>query len=686
VSAGGAGRAGAPDDPARWFLPAGAGATGNEGAWDGGCEVVTFTSGLAAMSAMRDALEGAIAEAGEAAAAGLPPGRRGHVYLAAWRLNGMRDLSQTNAWAMEAWEGHVAADDALPDPARGPIPVHWAASDQTVLGLLLRLLQAGVRVRVLLWLPSLLARAHGLGPHIEDHLHTARVIAAESRRLGPADDGAPLGIVALDLRVARGAGVAASHHTKALVVRGHRRGVAFCGGVDLAFTRRHALPLLGDWQSGSSIPDPAAGWPRALGVDYSAIEAVRPLTARQPSDLPVRVYGDGRTGATRQLWHDQHLRVEGPAVATIERFLGERWAAAGRARDLADAPNGQWRTGQVLFSSTAAFDAATGSIHPLPEPEPVAPLPGAPTRVQVWRTLPAGPRRRPRLRGGGQDGAFTVMAGIARACAAARELVWITDQYFWSRPLARLLNRRLKEVPGLRVLLLLPPFADAQGPYQHHARALALAELVAGLPGGPDGRAGPVAVYDLWCPPEGGGRDGTGGPGANGRANPRGRGIYAHAKTQLYDGSLLVCGSANLNRRSLTCDTEMDCAVLDRAVVADHQRRLWDWIFMGVRWPGVDLDEPGSGARFLDAVRAAAAAGPSLLVPDPWARRSPALPGGVRRPDGPLFGTFGAVYEGLLDPTSLPPALERAADAGPRGHGDLTALADRLDTWAQRRG
>jgi phosphatidylserine/phosphatidylglycerophosphate/cardiolipin synthase-like enzyme len=635
---------GAGADPARWLLPAGSGATGSGGAWDEGCAVVSYTDGLAAMSAMRDAIETAIAEAGEAAAAGLPPGRRGRVHLAAWRLNSFRDLSQANGWALEAWNGHLA----------GPP----AGSDQTVLGLLLRLLQAGVMVRALLWLPTGMARAYGYGPHIEDHLHIARVVAAESRRLGPAAGGEPLGVVALDLRVAHGAGMTASHHTKALVVRGHRTSVAFCGGVDLAYTRRYGPPLGGDWQSGEAIPDPADGWPRGAGVDYSVVDTVPPLVARQPSDLPVRVYGDGRRPGTRQLWHDQHLRVVGPAVATIEACLRERWSAPGRPVTLDQAPHGCWRPNQVLLSAPEAFDAPTGRIHPLPPPAPVAPATAGSSRVQVWRTLPAR-----RSRGGAPvppAGAFTVLAGVARACSAARELVWITDQYFWSRPLARLLNRRLKQVPSLHVLLLLPPYADAQAPYQHRARARALGDLTAGLAPAAGG-ASRVAVYDLWCPAEGG---------------APGRGIYAHAKAQLYDGSLLVCGSANMNRRSFTCDTELACAVLDREVVADHQRRLWDWLFMGAPWPGVDLDEPGSGARFMAAVRAAVGRGRSLLVPDPWARRRPALPGGVRRPDGPLLGTFGPVYGGLLDPTSLPARLERGAGADDRG--DLVELAARL--------
>src|SRR5207245_840330 len=123
--------------------------------------------------------------------------------------------------------------------------------------------------------------------------------------------------------------------------------------------------------------------------------------------------------------------------------------------------------------------------------------------VQMWRTIPRRPNRvSPTLSGG----EFTVMAGYANAIKKTSQLIWIFEQYFWSRPLARLLNSHLRETPGLRLIMVLPPHADMDGSHRfgpvevspqldvvaHHARQLALDDLTSGLP---DGRIG---IYNLW--------------------------------------------------------------------------------------------------------------------------------------------------------------------------------------------
>ena len=145
-------------------------------------------------------------------------------------------------------------------------------------------------------------------------------------------------------------------------------------------------------------------------------------------------------------------------------------------------------------------------------------------------------------------------------------------------------------------------------------------------------------------------------------------GIYVHAKVQTYDGGLLVCGSANMNRRSFLCDAELGIAVADPAVVAAHQQALWEFLFPTVAWPALDLSVSGNGVQFFDEFTKASGVtevgqvGPSLLILDPWDLDDAPLPSGAVRTRAPLgmLGehAFNWYYEHISDPSSLDSACE----------------------------
>jgi phosphatidylserine/phosphatidylglycerophosphate/cardiolipin synthase-like enzyme len=628
--------------------------------YDTNCEVTTIIGGYAAMLAMRAALEQAIADGQAAEQAGShPAGQRGHVYIANWRLNAQRDLSDANPWLTHIWK---ASDRAT-------------TADQTALGLVLRLMQAGVRVRILIWLPTK-ASVKGAGPaHLEDHYYIARAVAAESDRLNKKwnlQD--PIGVVGLDLRTAEGS-VAGAHHQKMMVIRGLTQDVAFCGGVDFAFTRRDSPAdpssydpaktqfLNGDWQSANGFPPLAKSWPPGATLwppdattDYSALAALDIPTDLQESDLPETEDNPPKRdiyGFVAHIWHDQHLKLEGPIVSTLEDQFAERWRDTAQVFGLSDPANRS--AGQVIFSSPAAFDAQTGAITPLPLSSQVASPPGASSTVQLLRTIPW---RDSRTGPPFQRAEFTVMGGVLAATKAATELVWIFDQYFWSLPLARLLNYRICQPgSGLHIILILPPYADTRPKIIHLARQRALQALADQAP------AGRIGVYDLWDP------------------RGAGRGIYCHAKMQTYDGSLMICGSPNMNRRSFACDSEIACAVLDLAVVSQHQQRLWELLFNGVSsqsgtWPGLDLNQQGNGAKFFAAFDAAAQDPAAYVRPDPWQSSAPALPNGVPLPRGQFGST--AFIDRIFDPTSLDRVME--ADVSYRdANGNLVTRQARLD-------
>ena len=603
-------------DPNKWFLkfsPNGEGRpwgddtymakrVGDYKPWDENCKVIPMIGGYEALSAMRESLEAAISEAQQ--------GKKGYVYIADFRLDPLRDLSDDNPWIVQnrPWNER---DSAI--------------KDQTVLGFILRLMQAGINVRILLWLPISASVFVGLGPHISDHVYIAEVVSKECERLSKNDPSArDRGIVALDMRVA--SPLTSTHHQKMMVIRVGDVNVGYCGGVDLAFTRRDTpdeshrysydpkatlddlLVLMesnppqflgGDWQSGKNVPhvfdsqDKTHRWPKSLDTIYEALRDVSNPLHPDP-DLPKEVYGDDY-----QIWHDQHLRLQGPIIKTLEEQFCERWQDSGNVHETGFWGSLHIKNNQVIFSSKTAIK--DDDIKRLDEPKEVDLVQGGSSLVQMWRTIPLRMERKrpPFIRG-----EFTIMAGIANACQAADELIWIFDQYFFSRPLARLLNHQIKNDKKKRlcVILVLPPYADNHPHEVHHARKLALNDLTDGLMLG-SGKFERVGVYNLWHPSRI--------PG----------GIYCHAKVQLYDRSLFVCGSGNMNRRSFTCDTELDCAVLDEDLVLKHYRRLWRVLFPDIAWPSqINFSDPngGWGMEFFDAFENAVKTKNSYLISDPW--------------------------------------------------------------------
>ena len=196
------------------------------------------------------------------------------------------------------------------------------------------------------------------------------------------------------------------------------------------------------------------------------------------------------------------------------------------------------------------------------------------------------------------------MAGIAQACQTAKRQIWIFDQYFFSQPLGRLLNFQLNANPNLCVIVILPPYADDNFLEEHHARKLALNELTKGFTQ-TNGTFDRVGVYNLRVPDN----------------DPKNvKGIYCHTKVQMYDRTLLVCGSANLNRRSFTCDSEIACAILSPQLVDGHQQRLWNVLFPNYPWPSIDFSDsnPNWGTDFFSEFKKAVDSAGSFLVPDVW--------------------------------------------------------------------
>lgn len=314
------------------------------------------------------------------------------------------------------------------------------------------------------------------------HLDRFQFSERENRHLGE-DIEAAGGHCVLDMRVR----VGGSHHQKFVVLRylgRHDLDVAFLGGIDLCHGRRDDVHHHGDAQA-------------------------QPMAA---------VYGP------RPPWHDVQLAISGPAVAEVEMVFRERW----------DDPQPLSRNPLHVVADRLRSDDE--SRPPLPAAPPIPAAVGTHT-VQLLRTYPR--------RVGGYPfaprGERSVARGYTKALRQARELIYIEDQYMWSRDVATRIADALRANPELRLIAVLPLYPDQDGavsmPPNLVGRARALRLISAAAPGR-------VGVYGI--------------------ENRMGVPIYVHAKVCVIDDVWATTGSDNFNRRSWTHDSELTAAVWDR--------------------------------------------------------------------------------------------------------------------------
>jgi len=314
------------------------------------------------------------------------------------------------------------------------------------------------------------------------HLDKLTFSAEENRRLGK-DINLAGGQCALDTRVRPGG----SHHQKFVVLRHPGRpdrDVAFVGGIDLCHSRRDDAEHRGD---------------------------------PQPQTM-AKVYGE------RPPWHDVQLMITGPAVADVETVFRERWEDPERLSRNPLRWLGDWFRDDEPHRRTALPE-------PLPDPEPTGDHP-----VQLLRTYP---NRAPGYAFAPQ-GERSVARGYTKAIARARRLIYVEDQYLWSRHIADTFARALRDNPELRLIAVLPPYPDQDGRTE--------------LPPNLVGRQDAIALLREAAP----GRVSFYGP-----ENRDGVPVYVHAKVCVIDDVWASVGSDNFNRRSWTHDSELSAAVVD---------------------------------------------------------------------------------------------------------------------------
>ena len=292
------------------------------------------------------------------------------------------------------------------------------------------------------------------------------------------------GLVLLDQRV-RPAG---SHHQKLVLLRHAthtERDLAFVGGIDLCHGRRDDARHLGD--------------PQVEELDEQ--------------------YGP------RPPWHDIQIAVSGPAVGDLDLSFRERW----------DDPT-------PLADRRTPWRALISRLAKQPERRDRLPDQGDDPKttgshaIQVLRTYPVKRPPYPFAR----QGERSVVRAYRYSFSRARCVIYVEDQYLWSREVARLFADALRRQPELRVMVVVPRVPDRNGPISGPPHRVAQLEVVARLRAAGGDR---FAIYDL--------------------ENEEGVPIYVHAKTVVIDDVWAAVGSDNLNRRSWTHDSELSLAVLD---------------------------------------------------------------------------------------------------------------------------
>ena len=421
--------------------------------------------------------------------------------------------------------------------------------------------------------------------------------ARENRDLGQEVNAAG-GEVLLDQRVRLGG----SHHQKLVVIRrsgGSETDVAFVGGIDLCHSRRDDADHHGDPQH----------------------QAMAPAYGQTPP------------------WHDAQVAIQGPAVGDLEFCFRERWDdRSPLSRD----PLG------ILHDVLRHTHRRATTLQPMP----ADPQPCGTHAVQVLRTYA--------LRRGGYPfaphGERSVARGFRKAITRARRLIYVEDQFLWSKEVARIFAAALVANPSLHLIAVVPRFFDQAGALTLRPNQVGREQAVQVLL---DAAGERVAIYDI--------------------ENLAGVPVYVHAKISVIDDVWASVGSDNFNRRSWSHDSEIACAVLDderdtrepidppglgdgaRKYARNLRLQLWREHLGRADGDDRDLIDPAEAvARFREAA----------LALDRWhlGGRAGERPPGRVRPHPRVHLSRSTrlwaepLYRNVYDPDARPRAMRRAAD------------------------
>ena len=137
-------------------------------------------------------------------------------------------------------------------------------------------------------------------------------------------------------------------------------------------------------------------------------------------------------------------------------------------------------------------------------------------------------------------GERSIARGYTKAVKRAKRLIYLEDQYLWSKQVADLFAAALRDNPDLHLIAVVPRHPDVDGRLSLPPNQVGRWQAIQACRSASPER---VLVYDV--------------------ENHDGTPVYVHAKVCVIDDVWACVGSDNFNRRSWTHDSELSCAVLD---------------------------------------------------------------------------------------------------------------------------
>jgi phosphatidylserine/phosphatidylglycerophosphate/cardiolipin synthase-like enzyme len=281
-------------------------------------------------------------------------------------------------------------------------------------------------------------------------------------------------------------------------------------------------------------------------------------------DVNERRWDDHRHAQSApQTWHDVSCRLEGPAVVDCAVHFQRLWnVEMARFRAIA----GEWMDGT---DRKLVLDP----LDPIERVDAAAPATAGSARVQVLRTLS---RHDPRIFAfGPRPHIRELEAAHRKLIFAATRLLYVEAQFFRYQPAARWIVERARQVPELRVVMVLPnapeevAFEGNRHPAHRHgewlqARALDYLRRKLGDRIGVFALARRARADELEreLVPDRGTAFGSGL-------------IHVHSKLLIADDQACLVSSANINGRSFKWDTEFGMLWQDEEAIRSFRGRLW---------------------------------------------------------------------------------------------------------------